>query len=283
VLAAALALAGLVLVPACSKAPTPPTVTDDDLAPRWATDRALIAFLHVASTSSSRPPGLYVLDTLSHTSRLVLAGMATGFDWIPGTDTLVVAVGGNISLVARSGVVLPLTSVPEAFNCDAAPDGNRIAYDAAAGTRSAVFIYDRAANTTTNVTPDTMLYYAPAWSPDGSQLAVIGGSSRAFGLILVQPTGDPRRQLRQSSQDLGSPAWSPDGLRLCWYEQSSAGIRELFTTDTVSAVPKVLTPCRTGGSWSPDGQLIAFSAQTASGARLFVLQLATGSVRQLNY
>src|SRR5262249_30232848 len=88
----------------CSTEPSPPIATDDDLGPEWARDRALIAYLHISRTvGGSQETGLYVVDTLTHVSQLVLPGIVNGYDWIPGTDTLVVSVGGAISLVARSG------------------------------------------------------------------------------------------------------------------------------------------------------------------------------------
>jgi Tol biopolymer transport system component len=269
-----------VIVAGCGTEPTPPAATDEDLGPQWATDRALIAYLHTsASLNGPQPTGLYVLDTLSRTTQLVLPGIANGYDWIPGTDTLVVAVGGVISVVTRAGAVVPIASVGEAFNCDVSPDGKTIAYDGAAGTKSAMYSLDRTTGVVTNVTPDSMLYQSPEWSPSGEQLAVIGGSPHAYGLFLVLRTGEPRRLLR-SGQDMGAPAWSPDARQVSWYE-FSVGIRKLFTMDTVLAVPMARAPCRSGGSWSPDGHLIVFDSETTAGSRLFLLDVATGSVRQL--
>jgi len=273
------AWAAAAIVAGCVPGPVP-NPTDDDLGPQWASDRALIAYLHIRRTSSStQATGLYVLDTLSHVSRLALSGIATGFDWIPGTDTLVVAAGGSISMVSSSGAVVPLATVPEAYSCSVSPDGKTVAFDGGAGTKSAMYLLDRTTGLVSNVTPDTMLYQFPDWSPSGDQLAVIGGSPHVSGLFLVLPTGEPRRLLRQSAQDLGAPSWSPDGRQMSWYE---GGMRKLITTDTVLAAPLARTPCRTGGSWSPDGQLIVFDADTNAGARLFLLDVATGGVWQLD-
>src|SRR5689334_246818 len=112
------------IVAGCSTEPTPPVATDDDLGPQWASERGKIAYLHVSRTlNAPQPTGLYVLDTLTRVSQLALPGIVNGFDWVPGTDTLVVAVGGVISMVASSGAVVPLATASEAFNCDVSPDG----------------------------------------------------------------------------------------------------------------------------------------------------------------
>jgi Tol biopolymer transport system component len=143
-----------------------------------------------------------------------------------------------------------------------------------------MYSLDRTTGVVTNVTPDSMLYQSPEWSPSGDQLAVIGGSPHANGLFLVLPTGEPRRLLR-SGQDMGAPSWSPDARKVSWYELS-VGIRKLFTMDTVVVAPIARAACRTGGSWSPDGRLIVFDSDTNAGARLFLLDVATGSVRRVD-
>jgi TolB protein len=60
---------------------------------------------------------------------------------------------------------------------------------------------------------------APAWSPDGSQLAYVSKRTGTKEVWIVNPDGTGQRQLTNvPNLDKGHPAWSPDG-RLLTYSQ----------------------------------------------------------------
>src|SRR6266404_9950262 len=50
----------------------------------------------------------------------------------------------------------------------------------------------------------------PAWSPDGTKLAVVTDSGGRSGIELLQPNGDALGMLTNDGGDM-FPAWSPDG------------------------------------------------------------------------
>lgn len=115
----------------------------------------------------------------------------------------------------------------------------------------------------------------PAWSPDGTMLAVATRWQGNEGIRLDNPDGSTIRMLTTTPGD-GSPAWSPDGTKLAFVDNGKllvvnadgSGRRELPTsTGYVNASP----------SWSPDGAKIAFSAYGDSGSDIFALDLASGA------
>jgi TolB protein len=104
------------------------------------------------------------------------------------------------------------------------PDGRRVAFTDAnqcsGGTTSfAARVVDLAGRATSDLAllrgnayfPVEPEYGAPAWSPDGTRMALIGD-----GLEVVRASGAGRRQLtppgfRLELVDAAGPAWSPDG------------------------------------------------------------------------
>ena len=98
---------------------------------------------------------------------------------------------------------------------------------------------------------------APAWSPDGTQLAVIQNWRGVAGIRLDQPDGASLRLLTTNPSDF-SPAWSPDGTRIAFTED---GALETLTIDGGSLVKLAADALvKASPSWSPDGSHIAFQA-----------------------
>jgi TolB protein len=98
------------------------------------------------------------------------------------------------------------------------PDGRRIAFTDAdqceGGTTSyAVRVIDTVGRTTNDLARlpgnryyPTREYESPAWSPDGSRLALASGA-----VVLVNRNGTGLRRITPMRLGAASPAWSPDG------------------------------------------------------------------------
>ena len=98
---------------------------------------------------------------------------------------------------------------------------------------------------------------APAWSHDGTQLAVIQSWRGVAGIRLDQPDGASLRLLTTNPSDF-SPAWSPDGTRIAFTED---GALQTLTIDGGSLVKLAADALvKASPSWSPDGSHIAFQA-----------------------
>lgn len=261
----------------------PTTPAGNDVLPRISDTVSLLAYQHIASSSGDpRPTGIYVSTIDSLTTRLVVTGYFQGFDWLPGTDTLIVAASGRIIAVAASDGSFSSLVTHEAFNPSVSPDGRYVAFDAAAGSRSHLFFLDRYSGLISDPTPDSMLYEFPSWSPVGSELVVVGATPTKSGLFTIAADGRPLRQLTQTGGVDRSPAWSPTGEAIAW-EIVSGSTTTLWSTDTVGATHSALIRSYQGICWSADGKSLAYSSSTAVGARIFLLNLTTHQSRQLTH
>ena len=128
--------------------------------------------------------------------------------------------------------------------------------------------------------------YAPAWSPDASQIAFLSDRAGGPGVYVTNTTGSTLKRLALGSQDapLTSVAWSPDGTQLV-YDRNC-------TLETVrvdgSGARRLLAPaagqdaCFTSPSYAPDGRQIAFAATIdANRSAIFTLDVANGTSTQL--
>lgn len=144
---------------------------------------------------------------------------------------------------------LPLTSGQRVSAAPVwSPDGRWLAYVARpAGARTLLFLIDMTDGQTHLLSNPGNFDYAPAWSPDSSQLIFIGTRGH------------------DAYQDLFL-------LRLADYDGDYGGIAR-------TAINLTNTPYAEGGAaWSSDGERIAYLADVQGGRSLFTLDLATGGL-----
>jgi Tol biopolymer transport system component len=111
--------------------------------------------------------------------------------------------------------------------------------------------------------------YAPAWSPDGSKMAFIGGDPDASspGLWVANADGSDARPILQDSPPLvddQAPAWSPDGTRIAFVASEESGNAVWVANADGTGANRVVRGNWRQVAWSPDGTKLAL---TGSGDR----------------
>lgn len=129
---------------------------------------------------------------------------------------------------------------------------------------------------------------APAWSPDGTQLAFLS----AADLWLVGRDGAQSRVVhRMPGADVApatwipdAPVWSPDGTRVA-YAVTVDGCFRVVAVDIGDGSSSVLTPdeCAMRPRWSPDGTALVYVSLGRSSRTLRARQLAGGVSRPLGF
>jgi eukaryotic-like serine/threonine-protein kinase len=171
------------------------------------------------------------------------------------------------------------------------PDGRRIAYrsECAGG---GIFVMGATGESARKVTD---LGYDPAWSPDGTEVAVAGEKLRSpisrtttSPLYAVKIATGERRLL--SSHDAVEPSWSPDGRRVAfWGLVGDTPVRDLFTVaadgsqSEPAAAVRLLSDRHVDWSpnWSGDGRALFFASSRGGTMNLWRIAVDPATGRSL--
>jgi TolB protein len=104
---------------------------------------------------------------------------------------------------------------------------------------------------------------APAWSPDGSQIAFVSlsGDDGYHALHIMNPNGSGVREVTPRDEGgIERPTWSPDGRRIA-FSKCIHGSCDVYAVAADGSTLTQLTRGMTavGPAWSPDGDWIAFT------------------------
>jgi hypothetical protein len=172
-----------------------------------------------------------------------------------------------------SGEIRELTRAQRAHEPDVSPDGRRIACTVGTTGRRDLAVVPIEGGRPTILAPDAPgLAYAPAWSPDGRQIAYSRWKPGGLRDIHVYDlaTGRDRALFTDRAIDM-DPRYSPDG-RFIVFSSERTGIYNIFAFELSSGRLYQVTNLVSGAfqpTVSPDGTRVVFTGFTSDGFDLF--------------
>jgi Tol biopolymer transport system component len=243
----------------------------------------------------------FALETLSTASTSSSAAAAAGpsrsaatrsVAWLPWVLAAVAASVAAAAWWPRGNPVAPeprwahFTRITEAAGEETSPtlspDGTTVVYAArSASGRLAIYSQRVGGRNATAIIDDPQHDHgAPAFSPDGSQIA-FHRSDATGGIFVAGATGESVRRVTESGFD---PAWSPDGKQIAFATEevgepaSRLGESTLFVVDAAGGPPrKAVDGDAVQPAWSPSGRYIVYWSNIGGQRDLFTVASAGGA------
>jgi hypothetical protein len=145
----------------------------------------------------------------------------------------------------------------------------RIAIADGQGFRSDVVTMNYDGSGKTTLGNDSVNVFDPAWSPDGTKIAVTGpgGPESRENIWIMNADGSGMQQVTSIFGQDRHPTWSPDGTRIA-FQTNWDGNSEIYVVNADGSGLQNLTNNvenhDTTPAWSPDGTEIAYVARTTN-------------------
>lgn len=159
-------------------------------------------------------------------------------------------------------------------------DGNEVVF---ASNRSGSFeLYIMTINGTNirqlTFTP-TLNETAPAWSPDGTQIAYVASPINEPDrgeIYVIGVDEETSRQLTDNNVRDDFPSWSPDGESIVYQTQSDLYMMDADGENVRPLVLDGMVP-----SWSPNGNQIAFASDRTGNREIYLVNTDGSGIQQL--
>jgi dipeptidyl aminopeptidase/acylaminoacyl peptidase len=197
---------------------------DSESSPRWSPDGRFLSF--VSSRQGAKGGQVWLLDRAGGEAVKLtdVKGGVAGHEWSPDGKRLVLVVNdpdpNEPDDEKKDGP--PKTPKPIVVDRYHFKQDGRGYLDA---RRAHLVLFDVAAKKAEPLTSGRFEESAPAWSPDGSQIAFVRhhadadfdkDANRDLFVIGARAGAEPRRLTTTTARESGPIAWSPDGTRLAF-------------------------------------------------------------------
>lgn len=249
-------------------------------APRYAPTGHLV--YAQAGTLFAVPFDLATLNVTGNPSPVLQGVLQTnlGFPYysFSNTGTLVYVSGSagstrTLVWVSRNGTEQPLAAPPREYDWPRlSPDGRRIAVEIDGQT----WTYDTARDTLTRLIFDGAQNDAPAWSPDGTRIAMrssrAGAPSSIFWQMANGSGGQERLSTATQVADLPL-SFSPEGQLIAFVRPDPKTQRDIWVASLKDRTRKLFlgTPATEGTPrFSPDGRWLAYVSDESGRPEIYV-------------
>ena len=179
----------------------------------------------------------------------------------------------TLTWVTRNGTEQPVAAPAREYDWPrVSPDGQKIAVEVTGQT----WTYDVARDTLTRLTFEGTANDSPAWSPDGSRVAVRSnraGNPAGIFWQMADGSGGAER-LSTPAQIADTPgSFSPDGQFVAFFRTDPKTQRDIWilSMKDKKRSPFLVTPATEGAPrFSPDGRFIAYVSDESGRAEIYV-------------
>ncbi|MGK2934022.1 MAG: DPP IV N-terminal domain-containing protein [Gemmatimonadaceae bacterium] len=189
--------------------------------------------------------------------------------------------GAEVRQLTFSGGPGEFSRVP-----DLSPDGQHIVFQGKRADGDGLYVMPCTGGNAVPV-PGTAGAGAPAWSPDGQQIAFVREVPESRIFLVDLRSGNVRR-IDGLPGPAFYPAWSPDGTRIAFVSMGEL-TWDIFTVDVSSGRVHQLTrapdpkTASQGPAWSPDGTKIAFDRIQDGDFEIYVMNANGTNIVRLTH
>jgi TolB protein len=161
----------------------------------------------------------------------------------------------------------------------------RIAFVSKYGEGKEIYLMDYDGHRIRRLTTTATINLAPAWSPNGGELAFMSWRSKQPGVFVISKTGELGHLATVGGELSSAPEWSPDGRRLA-YTSDIDGNTEIYVLDRSTGRNTRLTrnaAIDTAPAFSPNGREIAFTSDRTGTPQVYIMDAEGLNVRRVSW
>lgn len=191
--------------------------------------------------------------------------------WVADAD----GEGGQTALNSKEPIISPAW----------APDGRELAYVSFEKRKATVYVQSIANGQRRAVADYLGTNSGPTYAPDGDRMLVslsLSGNMQIYQIQKSAAGSQPRRMTNTATIDTDA-FWTADGQQV-YFVSDRGGSPQIYRMPAAGGNPERVTfsgSYNVSPSVSPDGRFLAYIGREGGGFRLKVMDLSSGSVREL--